>query len=99
MDGGKMDGNPNQDSVVSNPPGDTVSCLRWSPVVNMLACSGWSKEVRIWDIATTGQATPKLVIPQAAPVLCCDWDHTGDVVLHGACDGIVRMTHCAANKS
>jgi mRNA export factor len=84
--------NPNQDVVVPNPPVQTVTQLRWSPAANFLSCSGWSKEVRIWDVANTGQATPKIVLPQSAPILCCDWLHTGDGVVHAACDGIVRLT-------
>jgi mRNA export factor len=42
-------------------------------------------------VATTGQATPKLWLSHPAPVLALDW--TGcNVLMTGACDGIVRMT-------
>jgi mRNA export factor len=85
-------GNPNQDSLVSHPPADTVSCLRWSPSANLLCASSWSHEVRIWDVGGTGQATPKLIFTQQAPILTCDWTHGGDSVIYGGCEGIARLS-------
>ena len=76
-----------------NAPTETVSCLRWSSVGNWLAASSWSKEVRIWNVNTSlGSTTPTAIISQTAPVLSCDWNHSGNTVFHGACDGGVRMS-------
>jgi mRNA export factor len=85
--------NPNQDAVVANAPTETVSCMRWSPVGSLLGASSWSKEVRIWSVnVSLGQATPTAIITQTAPVLTCDWNHNGNIIFHGACDGGVRMS-------
>lgn len=84
--------NLTKDSMIPHGPMDTVACLRWS-INNWLCSSGWSKEIRIWDInKTNGLATPKFIIKQSAPILSCDWINTGDAVVYGACDGVVRLS-------
>lgn len=94
-----MSGNPNRDSIVSNPPVETVSCLRWSPTANYLCGSGWGREVRIWDVAATGQATPKLLFSQPVPILGCDWHHGGEAIIYGGCDGVVRLSSTTMENS
>ena len=37
--------NPNKDIEVSQPPSDTVSCLKFSPNANFLIASSWDNNV------------------------------------------------------
>jgi len=83
--------NPNNDALVAGSPGDTVSSLSWSPVSNLLAAGSWNKEVRIWDVAPTGQTTPKASISHNAPVLCTAFSTDGTRVFSGSCDNTAKQ--------
>jgi len=92
--------NPNFDVQVSNAQNDTISSLVWSPTSNLLATGSWNKEVRVWDVAANGTASPKAFIQHNAPVLCCAFSSDGTRVFSGSCDNIVKhwpLGHQATN--
>jgi mRNA export factor len=52
-----------KDVEVVNPPDDSISCLRFSPmsVTNstFLIAGSWDNNVRCWEIQSNGQTVPK----------------------------------------
>ncbi|CAH8637376.1 unnamed protein product [Schistosoma mattheei] len=47
---------------VQSPPGDTVSCLRFSPEsmqTTFLAATSWDNRIRIWEVQANGSTIPK----------------------------------------
>ncbi|KAI8827285.1 WD40-repeat-containing domain protein [Fimicolochytrium jonesii] len=80
-----------KDVEISQPPGDTVSELRFSPRANLLAASSWDNQTRIWEISSNGQSIPKAAIQHEAPALCVDWSADGTKLLSGGCDKAGRM--------
>ena len=55
--------NPMKDVEITNPPDDSISCLRFSPptVANasFLVAGSWDNNVRCWQIQQNGQSDPK----------------------------------------
>ncbi len=55
--------NPMKDVEVSNPPDDSISCLRFSPpsvtTTSFLIAGSWDNNVRCWEIQGNGQSVPK----------------------------------------
>ena len=55
--------NPMKDFEVTNPPDDSVSCLRFSPPsvsnASFLVAGSWDNNVRCWQIQQNGQSDPK----------------------------------------
>ena len=75
--------NPNKDFEVPSPPGDSVSCLAFSPVANLLVAGAWDNQVRCWDVQPSGQAVPKAATSHDQPVLCAAWSADGSTVFSG----------------
>ena len=65
--------NPMKDVEVTNPPDDSISCLRFSPpsvtTTSFLIAGSWDNNVRCWEIQGNGQSVPKA--QQAMQVLIC----------------------------
>lgn len=76
--------NPNKDFEVPSPPSDSVSCLAFSPVANLLVAGSWDNQVRCWDVQPSGQAVPKAATQHDQPVLCTAWSADGSAVFSGA---------------
>ena len=55
--------NPMKDAEVTNPPDDSVSCLRFSPPsipnTSFLIAGSWDNNVRCWEIQSNGTSVPK----------------------------------------
>ena len=55
--------NPMKDAEVTNPPDDSISCLRFSPPsipnTSFLIAGSWDNNVRCWEIQSNGQSVPK----------------------------------------
>ena len=55
--------NPMKDVEVTNPPDDSISCLRFSPPsvnnASYLIAGSWDNNVRCWEIQGNGQSVPK----------------------------------------
>jgi len=75
--------NPNNDFEVPSPPGDSISCLAFSPVANLLVAGAWDNQVRCWDVQPSGQAVPKAATSHDQPVLCAAWSADGSTVFSG----------------
>lgn len=85
---------PQQDSPdveVNNSPTDTVSKLEWSPVNNHLLAVSWDKKAYVYNIGKQGESNLMLHKETEGPLLCCDWNHTGDQVFIGGGDKYVRL--------
>lgn len=52
---------------------DTISAVSWSPTANHLAAASWDGKVRIYDVASTGQANGIAMLRSDGPLLSCDW--------------------------
>ena len=52
-----------KDVEVTNPPDDSISCLRFSPPsvnnASYLIAGSWDNNVRCWEIQGNGQSIPK----------------------------------------
>jgi mRNA export factor len=55
--------NPMKDVEVTNPPDDSISCMRFSPPsvsnTSYLIAGSWDNNVRCWEIQGNGQSVPK----------------------------------------
>lgn len=89
--------NPNNDMVVPNGPTDGISCLRWSPVANLLVAGSWDNQIRCWDVQLTGTVVPKASQAHSGPILCCAWMGDGSRVFSGGCDKQAKCWDLATN--
>ncbi|XP_058004736.1 protein RAE1 isoform X2 [Hevea brasiliensis] len=86
--------NPNKSIEVTQPPGDSVSSLNFSPKANFLVATSWDSQVRCWEITRSGAtlgSVPKASISHDQPVLCSSWKDDGTTVFSGGCDKQVKM--------
>ncbi|KAL4285738.1 hypothetical protein AHAS_Ahas19G0016200 [Arachis hypogaea] len=91
---GSANTNPNKSYEVTQPPGDSISSLCFSPKANFLVATSWDNQVRCWEIARNGtviNSTPKASISHDQPVLCSTWKDDGTTVFSGGCDKQVKM--------
>lgn len=61
---------------VQSPPGDTVSCLRFSPEsmqTTFLAATSWDNRIRIWEVQANGSTIPKAEQMHQGPVFGACW--------------------------
>jgi len=84
------DPNTNQDIVIPDPPGDSISAICWSPAGNLIAASSWDKSVRIWEVTAQG-VQGRMAWNHDAPALCCNFSKDGQRVASGGCDNKVKM--------
>ena len=75
--------NPNNDLELPGAPGDSVSCLRWSPTANLLAASSWDKSV--------GRASPCAVRAPLTAAAAIRQTRVWQVEASGSCDS---KFHC-----
>lgn len=66
-------GDLSKDIAVSQPPEDSISDLRFSPVAEYLAVASWDKKVRIYEVADNGSTQGKALFDHEGPVLSCCW--------------------------
>ncbi|CAE8716987.1 unnamed protein product, partial [Polarella glacialis] len=91
-----QDCNTNGDIPAKEAPGDSVSCLAWSPVQDMLAAASWDQSVLLWEVQSANMSAQPEVIARArfqheAPVLCCRFTRDGQRLVTGGCDQKVRV--------
>lgn len=66
-------GDISKDVAINQPPEDSISDLRFSPISEHLAVASWDKKVRIYEINAQGQSEGKALFEHEAPVLNCCW--------------------------
>lgn len=66
-------GDISKDVALNQPPEDSISDLRFSPISEHLAVASWDKKVRIYEINAQGQSEGKALFEHEAPVLNCCW--------------------------
>ncbi|EOR04935.1 hypothetical protein E3P92_00236 [Wallemia ichthyophaga] len=81
----------NKDFEVSAPPTDSVSCLSFSPNADILAVGSWDNNVRIYEVAPTGQTIPKFMYSHQQPVLSICWSKDASKLFSGGADNAARM--------
>lgn len=91
--------NPNKDIEVSQPPSDTVSCMKFSPNANFLVASSWDNNVRCWEVQANGQTLPKAQQSHTKPILSCCWHADGSKVFTAGADNQAKMWDLASNQS
>jgi len=90
--------NPNNDIIVPNGPTDGISCLRWSPVSNLLVAGSWDNQIRCYDVQMSGTVVPKAAQAHDAPILACAWSQDGSRVFSGGCDKQAKCWDLASNQ-
>lgn len=91
--------NPNNDLIVANGPTDGISCVKFSPVSNLLVAGSWDNQIRCWDVQASGATMPKAAQTYAAPILTCAWSSDGMRVFSGGCDKQVKCWDLATNQA
>lgn len=66
-------GDLSKDVAVQNPPEDSISRIRFSPMYDHLAVASWDKKLRIYEIDGNGNSQGKALFEFQAPVLDCCW--------------------------
>lgn len=66
-------GDTSKDVAVKDPPEDSISDIRFSPVAEYLAVASWDKKVRIYEIDQQGQSKGLAFFEHQGPVLSCAW--------------------------
>jgi mRNA export factor len=93
--------NPNNDFLVSDPPNDTISSLRFSPAAllprNFVVATTWDNEVRLWEVHPNGATQGVGLIRHEAPVLASTWNSDGTRIFSAGCDRVCRMWDPATN--
>ncbi|KAJ1628570.1 rae1-like protein [Pavlovales sp. CCMP2436] len=90
--------NPNGDLLVQNGPTDGISCVKWSPVANLLIAGSWDNQIRCWDVQATGATVPKAAQQFDAPILTCAWSNDGTRVFAGGCDKQAKCWDLGSNQ-
>jgi len=95
--------NPMKDVEVTNPPDDSISCLRFSPPsvnnASYLIAGSWDNNVRCWEIQGNGQSIPKTQQSMQGPILDVCWHDDGTKVFMASCDKQVKCWDLATNQT
>jgi len=95
--------NPMKDAEVTNPPDDSVSCLRFSPPsipnTSFLIAGSWDNNVRCWEIQSNGTSVPKSMQSMQGPILDVCWHDDGSKVFMASCDKQVKCWDLATNQT
>lgn len=95
--------NPNNDVVVSDPPNDGITSLRFSPPAlnprNYLVATTWDNEVRLWEVHPNGTTQALGMTRHDGPALCSAWKADGSRVFSGGADKVCKMWDPQSNAS
>ncbi|CAH8563526.1 unnamed protein product [Heterobilharzia americana] len=85
---------------VQSLPGDTVSCLRFSPEclqTTFLAATSWDNRVRIWEVQGNGATIPKAEQIHQGPVFGACWSTDGTKLFSVSADKTAHMWDLGSN--
>ncbi|XP_018655175.1 mRNA export protein rae1-related [Schistosoma mansoni] len=85
---------------VQSPPGDTVSCLRFSPEsmqTTFLAATSWDNRIRIWEVQANGSTIPKAEQMHQGPVFGACWSTDGSKLFSVSADKTAQMWDLGSN--
>ncbi|EJD07000.1 poly RNA export protein [Fomitiporia mediterranea MF3/22] len=89
-----------KDAEVSEPPGDSISSLSFSPIADFLAVGSWNNEVRIYEVNSEGgQTRGKAMYRHQGSVLGVCWNKEGNKVISCGADNAARMYDLATGQS
>ena len=83
--------NPNNDSIVPNPPADSISSLTFSPNSSLLVAGSWDNKLSCYEVSQNmGQlaAVPRAQAQHDGPVLCTAFSADSAHVFSGGCDKV-----------
>ena len=87
------------DVVAKETPGDSLSCLAWSPTQDVVAAGCWDRNVYLWEVLQGGgEVIGRATFSREAPVLSCCFSRDGTHVLSGGCDQKVIVRDVQAQK-
>mmetsp|Transcript_29297 Transcript_29297/g.65985 ORF Transcript_29297/g.65985 Transcript_29297/m.65985 type:complete len:335 (+) Transcript_29297:56-1060(+) len=78
------------DRVARESPGDSLSCLAWSPVRDVVAAGSWDRTIYLWEV-TPEDVIARTSFQREAPVLSCSFNRDGTHIVSGGCDHKVRV--------
>lgn len=84
-------GNPENDTVLSNPPEDSISDIAFSTQADYLSVASWDNKVRIYEIANNGESQGRAMYEHQGPVLSTRWSPDGTKVVSAGCDNAARL--------
>lgn len=87
-----------KDVEVTQPPADSVSCLRFSSKADFLVSSSWDNVVRCWEVQSNGTTVPKAEQKLEKPVLSCCWHDDGTKVFTAGSDNKGHIWDLASNQ-
>uniref|UniRef100_A0A915I9Y5 Uncharacterized protein n=1 Tax=Romanomermis culicivorax TaxID=13658 RepID=A0A915I9Y5_ROMCU len=93
--------NPMKNIEVSQPPDDTVQCLKFSPAAlqsTFLVSGSWDNLVRVWEVKADNTTEPKAQQSMQGPVLAVDFSDDGSKIFIAGADKTVKMWDIASNQ-
>lgn len=95
--------NPNNDILLTEPPGDTVQSLAFSPTSlspkTYLCSASWDSEVRCWEVRSDGSSTPVGMIKHDGPAFDVSWSSDGQAIFSSSADKRVKMWQLGTNNA
>ncbi|KAL7417410.1 WD40-repeat-containing domain protein [Mrakia frigida] len=79
------------DPEIPNPSTDSISTISFSPNAPILAVGSWSREVRFYEVNSTGQSQMKGGFAHEGPVLDLCWVPDGSKLISVGADKAARM--------
>ncbi|ORX49124.1 WD40 repeat-like protein [Hesseltinella vesiculosa] len=87
------------DFEVNPAPNDGVSGLAFSSQADILACSSWDNQIRIYQVQANGQTVPQAAYSHQGPALDVAWSKDGTKVVSCGADKAGRMYDVATGQS
>lgn len=85
--------NPNNDTMIQNCPNESVSCVKWSPIEDILLVAAWDGSLGLY------KDKPLTQIRVNSPILCGSWRPDGQQALVGACDNFAYLWDIQSNQT
>lgn len=79
------------DTVLSNPPEDSISDISFSSQADFLSVASWDNKVRIYEVTPQGQSEGRAMFEHQGPVLSTRWSPDGTKVISAGCDNAARL--------
>ncbi|OLP92511.1 Poly(A)+ RNA export protein [Symbiodinium microadriaticum] len=87
------------DLIAKETPGDSISCLAWSPSQDIVAAGCWDRSIYLWEVLQGGgEVVGRAAFSREAPVLSCAFSRDGTHIVTGGCDHKVMVRDVQSQK-